>query len=67
VSARPLRADDATELSEILEFTADMLDDGGSGVLADAGMDLSELRSTLLGWSMRLLDTPADAGSHEDP
>jgi len=31
-------------------------------MLADARMDLTELRSLLLTWSMRLLETPADAG-----
>jgi hypothetical protein len=58
----PLRADEAVELSEILEFTADVLDENGARLLDDARMDLTELRSTLLSWSMRLLETPADAG-----
>ena len=62
MSARPLRADEAAELSEILEFTADALDENGAQFLADAGMDLTELRSTLLSWSIHLLDTPANAG-----
>ena len=54
--------DEAVELSEILEFTADVLDDNGARMLADARMDLTELRSLLLTWSMRLLETPSDAG-----
>lgn len=58
----PLRGDEAVELSEILEFTADVLDENGARLLDDARMDLTELRSTLLSWSMRLLETPADAG-----
>ena len=62
MTPRPLRADEAAELSEILEFTADVLDDNGARVLNDARMDLAELRSLLLTWSMRLLETPADAG-----
>ncbi len=62
MTAGPLRADEAIELAEILEFTADALGGHGEQFLADAGMDLSELRSTLLSWSMRLLETPATAG-----
>ena len=62
MTARPLRVDEAVELSEILEFTADVLDDNGARMLADARMDLTELRSLLLTWSMRLLETPSDAG-----
>lgn len=58
----PLRADEAVELSEILEFTAEVLDEGGGRLLEEARMDLAELRATLLSWSMRLLDTPANAG-----
>jgi hypothetical protein len=61
MSAHPLRADEAAELSEILEFTADALDENGQ-FLAAAGMDPTELRLTLLSWSLRLLDTPANAG-----
>ncbi|MFZ2058637.1 MAG: hypothetical protein WAV54_14620 [Acidimicrobiales bacterium] len=62
MTARSLRADEAVELSEMLEFTADVLDDNGTRVLAEAGMDLTDLRSLLLTWSARLVETPADAG-----
>ena len=61
MTTRPLRADEAVELSEILEFTADVLDDNGTRVLAEAGMDLTDLRSLLFTWSARLVETPADA------
>jgi hypothetical protein len=61
MTARPLRADEAVELSEILEFTAKVLDNG-TRMLADAGMDLTDFRSLLFAWSMRLLETPPDAG-----
>jgi hypothetical protein len=58
----PLRADEAIELAELLEFTADALDEHGEQFLARAGMDATELRSTLLSWSLRLLQTPSNAG-----
>jgi hypothetical protein len=61
MTARSLRADEAVELSEMLEFTADVLDDNGTRVLAEAGMDLTDLRSLLFTCCMRLLETPADA------
>lgn len=63
MSARPLAAGEAAELSEILELTADALGDNGAWVLDSAGMERTELRSTLLSWAMRLLDIPVDEGS----
>jgi hypothetical protein len=67
VTAEPLRADEAVELSELLVFCAEVLDrdddlDDGAGLLAAAGTDLSGLRSELLTWAMRLGDTPAERG-----
>ena len=55
-------AEEAVELAEILEFCADALSNGDE-LLARAAMDRAELASLLLSWSMRLLDTPANAGN----
>lgn len=67
VTAQPLRADEAVELSELLVFCAEVLDhpdhiDSPAGLLAAAGTDASGLRSELLTWAMRLGDTPANEG-----
>ncbi len=67
MTGRPLGADEAVELSELLVFCADVLDDsddldGGASLLAAAGTDLSALRAELLSWAMRLGDTPATEG-----
>lgn len=56
----PLAAEEAVELAEILEFCADALSNGDE-FLARAAMDRTELAAVLLSWSMRLLDTPANA------
>jgi hypothetical protein len=60
--ARPLGAHEAAELSEVLEYTAEILEEEGTTYHAATG-DLCELRSELLSWAIRLLDTPAEAGS----
>lgn len=67
MTAEPLRADEAVELSELLVFCAEVLDhnddiDNAISLLAAAGTDLSGLRCELLTWAMRLGDTPANEG-----
>lgn len=59
MSTGPLAPTEAVELAELLEFCADALDERGEAFLAEACMDASELRATLLSWTLRLLDTPA--------
>ena len=60
--AGPLAPDEAVELAEILEFCADVIAEGEE-FLARAAMDRAEIAAALLSWSMRLLETPANAGN----